>query len=209
MRMRFTGFFLALAALAQTLSFDVASVKPSPDSPGSRLTRAGSAGNPPSEGIYSCRRCSLMALIMKAYDMPALQIAGPDWLSSNTYDIQARMPQGTSGQQLILMLQSLLEERFQVAVHHEMREQQVYELTVGRTAPRLTVSSSDPPLGEIPHGVLKLGDDGLPVVPATRTSFWTRADRARYQAVGETTDQFANILSSPCLNRPISARMAG
>jgi len=60
-------------------------------------------------------------------------IGGPDWLDSDRWDIEAKAPQGTvpprssafniaAPDTLAFMVQSLLEERFQLKAHRETRE---------------------------------------------------------------------------------------
>jgi uncharacterized protein (TIGR03435 family) len=68
---------------------------------------------------------------------------GPDWIKSARFDIQGTLPAGSpaytrhefvigGAPKLRQMLQSLLADRFKLAVHREMREKPVYALTVGK-----------------------------------------------------------------------------
>jgi uncharacterized protein (TIGR03435 family) len=70
-------------------------------------------------------------LLMTAYGlrMPD-QLLGPNWLDKERYEIVAKVPRGATKEQLNLMLRSLLEERFQIKVHHETKQLPIYELTV-------------------------------------------------------------------------------
>ena len=54
------------------------------------------------------------------------QISGPDWLATERYDIAAKVPPGTTVEQLRLMRQGLLAERFQVRLHRETKTLPVY-----------------------------------------------------------------------------------
>ena len=65
---------------------------------------------------------SLAELIPIAYNVKPFQVAGPDWMSSQRFDILARMPEGTTKEQVPEMLQALLAERFQLKIHRENRE---------------------------------------------------------------------------------------
>ena len=58
------------------------------------------------------------------------------------FDIVATMPPGVSRDQIPEMLQSLLAERFSLAVHRENKEQPVYALVVSKTGPRLKAASA-------------------------------------------------------------------
>lgn len=46
------------------------------------------------------------------------QISGPDWLAIERYDIEAKVPAGTTPDQFSLMLQQMIEERFALKLHH-------------------------------------------------------------------------------------------
>lgn len=59
-------------------------------------------------------------LLKRAYDLKQDQVLGPKWLDTERYDIVAKLPPGSgSAEQLRLMLQNLLAERFQVRSHRE------------------------------------------------------------------------------------------
>ena len=78
---------------------------------------------------------------------------GPSWVASDQWDLQAKAAEGsipsglgypgpaTPNHPLLLMLQSLLEDRFQLKMHREMREETVYELTVAKNGSKLNLSS--------------------------------------------------------------------
>lgn len=82
--------------------FEVASVKPSP--PGDKF--GSMSGGPLPPGPYNMKsgdltriawtNVRLLRVLQMAYDLPATQISGPDWLASQMYDIQATMPPGTT-----------------------------------------------------------------------------------------------------------------
>ena len=72
-------------------------------------------------------------MLMNAYGIQFSQLAGaPDWLSSETWTIDARAEGNPTREESMLMLQSLLEERFHLNVHRVSREMSVYALTVAR-----------------------------------------------------------------------------
>jgi uncharacterized protein (TIGR03435 family) len=80
---------------------------------------------------------SLADLIGIAYQVKAYQIQGPDWMSSERFDVVANLPEGASKEQVPQMLQALLAERFQLKAHHETKEHSVYALVVGKNGPKL------------------------------------------------------------------------
>ena len=92
---------------------------------------------------------SLLALINYAFDVKnRYQLEGaPAWMSNEYFEIRATPPAGTPADQVMLMLQQLLVDRFALRVRREMREQPVYVLVVarsdGRLGPDLTPSNHD------------------------------------------------------------------
>jgi uncharacterized protein (TIGR03435 family) len=81
---------------------------------------------------------------MTAYDVQTFQINAPDWLSTARYDIVANIPLGATKEQVKLMWQSLLKERFGLMLHHESKEFQVDELTVAQGGPKLKETNLGP-----------------------------------------------------------------
>ena len=135
--------WIALAQSAGPPSFEVASVKPGdPNDP-----RFGILMRP--GGRFITTNANLHQLIGFAYDLRSNQITGgPAWVDSALYSIEAKgesgfaIPPGPEGAARIRsMLQSLLAERFHLAVHRETREESVYQLVVARGGPKLKESA--------------------------------------------------------------------
>jgi uncharacterized protein (TIGR03435 family) len=82
--------------------------------------------------------------IARAYRMKLYQVTGPDWLTSERYDVNAKLPAGSTPEQIPEMLQSLLEERFQIKLHREKKELPVYALIVGKPPLKIQESAPDP-----------------------------------------------------------------
>jgi len=85
-------------------------------------------------------------IIERAYNLKPYQISGgPAWIDSERYDIAAKVDgEGApSMEQVHRMLQTLLEDRFQLRYHSETREMPVYALVVGKNGPKLKESSPD------------------------------------------------------------------
>jgi len=130
-------------------------------------------------GRLEITNVALRRLILSAYGGQDYQISGdPPWASSDHYDIQARSEGNAPVQQMEgPMLQVLLEDRFRLKVHHEIRQLPVYELTVAKSGLKMehskegscvpySVDSPPPPVAPgAPHPVFcgfpKLGIDGL------------------------------------------------
>jgi uncharacterized protein (TIGR03435 family) len=97
------------------------------------------------------------------------QIIGPPSLRSQKYDIVAKIPPGTTSEQFKLMLINLLTVRFHMAVHHETREFEGYELVIAKNGPKLkksspadsTLADEHPGPAAIPPVIKDLGDGNL------------------------------------------------
>jgi uncharacterized protein (TIGR03435 family) len=90
---------------------------------------------------------SLIDLLAFSYGLHAHQITGgPSWMETEKYDVLAE-PEGKDkpkSNQLKLMVQNLLADRFQLAVHRETKELSVYSILVGKNGSKLPAVSSDP-----------------------------------------------------------------
>ena len=75
---------------------------------------------------------TLKSLLLRAYGVKDYQLLGPGWLGSERYEIRATVPSAATKEQFNAMLRSLLQERFNLAIHHETKEMSVYELVVGK-----------------------------------------------------------------------------
>jgi uncharacterized protein (TIGR03435 family) len=137
-------FCLAALGRAQP-AFEVAVVKPAGPPTGWTM-RAGIEGGPgtgePGRITYS--HLSLKTVLWMAYNVTNLQISGPAWLDSERYDILAKVPQGASKEQVAVMLQNLLADRFQLVLHHEERILPVYVLLIGNKGSKLKPSEEKP-----------------------------------------------------------------
>jgi uncharacterized protein (TIGR03435 family) len=74
---------------------------------------------------------------------------GPGWISNDRYDIEATPGPGVTPtqQQTQEMLQSLLEERFQLKVRRETKSMPGYNLVLAKGGSKMKVSSDQTPLG--------------------------------------------------------------
>ena len=121
-------------------SFDVASIKLHPQP----ITASYDPMTRGSEMV--CMACSLRDMITAAYSVRDDQLlGGPNWLTTDHYDLEAKASGDTplTRDRGIAMLQSLLTERFQLKVHRETREMQVYELVIAKNGPKFKRSPPD------------------------------------------------------------------
>jgi uncharacterized protein (TIGR03435 family) len=103
------------------------------------------------------RNVDLLSLVAMAYGLYRYQLSAPDWLASTHVDISARMPQGIDADQYRRLLQTMLAERFHLAIHHESREMKIYNLTIAKDGPKMKPSPNPsvdglqpPPLRPLP-----------------------------------------------------------
>jgi uncharacterized protein (TIGR03435 family) len=89
-------------------------------------------------GRFTARATTLKFLLEWAYGIqPAQHSAGPSWIGVDRYDIVAKADGNATNDQMKLMVQTLLADRFQVKLHREPREISAYVISVGKTAPKL------------------------------------------------------------------------
>jgi uncharacterized protein (TIGR03435 family) len=132
---------------AAPLSFDVASIKPSaPMTPAIASSGKLHVGMKITATRVDIGMLSLMDLVCKAYEVKQYQVSGPSWMSAQRFDIVANMPEGATKEQVPQMLQTLLAERFKLAIHRDTKEHpvSVYALVVGKGGPKMKESEPDP-----------------------------------------------------------------
>ena len=138
---------LLMAQAPAKLAFEVASIKPSP--PLSTIAAQAQSGKLNISMRIDGSRLdlsflSLANMIGMAYKVKPHQIAGPDWMASQLFEIRAKLPEGSTQEQIPEMMKTLLEERFKLVVHRETKEQPVYALLVGKNGPTLKESVEEP-----------------------------------------------------------------
>jgi uncharacterized protein (TIGR03435 family) len=122
----------AIAAGAQ--SFEVASIKLSrPDA------QRGSEGGPGSKDPVNYRFISatLLDLIAIGYDVEYSQVSSKAPLDHDRFDLQAKLPEGTTKDDFQAMMRALLADRFQMKAHIETKEFPGFELVVAKNGPKL------------------------------------------------------------------------
>ena len=121
-------------------SFEVATIKPSdPAHPEQVITLRGN------EVITT--NVTVHALINLAYWLHPKQLTGgPAWTETEKFDMAGKpdVPGQPNVDQMKLMIQKLLTDRFQLKFHFEKRELPVYAVRIGKTGAKLTPSQDDP-----------------------------------------------------------------
>ena len=154
--------------------FEVASIRPIDADPNS------SSGIETGHGRVAANNVTLKRCIIGAFGLGPNQIlGGPDWLDSDRFEIIAKAEQPVGDAALMVMLQTLLAERFKLAVHRETRTIPAFVLQVAKSGPKLEKAS---------------GGAGV-----------TNSGRASIDARNITMDSFAQVLSRK-MDRPVVNR---
>jgi uncharacterized protein (TIGR03435 family) len=127
----------AVPQLASTISmpdasktFEVASVRQNVSGGGG----SGSSGS----GRLTSRNLSLKFMLLRAFPIQEAQlVGGPGWLDTDRFDVVAKAGKATSDDDLRVMLQNLLIERFSIKLHVETRSLPIYALVRAREDGRL------------------------------------------------------------------------
>ncbi len=101
----------------------------------------------PTGGVFSATNQSLVTLLIFAYKINISEFRGglirrlPGWATADKFDINARAESSKpTKEDMRLMLQSLLEDRFKLKVHRETQKMPVFGLYLtrpGKTGPQL------------------------------------------------------------------------
>jgi uncharacterized protein (TIGR03435 family) len=155
------------------LSFDVATVKPAAPLDMQRMAADMQAGRMPKVGpqVDATRATytyePLDQLIALAYNLRSYQISGPAWLSQTRFDIEATIPEGATKDDVPVMLQALLGERFKLVAHRTQEEHKVLALVVGKGGPKMKESATTPqafdPNSPLQPGERQVDDVGGPM----------------------------------------------
>lgn len=143
-------------AAASTAKFEVASIKQSKSFDMRHMMIR--IMNRPDDGRFYATNITARLLIRLAYDVQSSQIVGgPDWITSERFNIQAKAPSATNAELKKLdplqaklvkehMLQELLVDRFGLQIRHETKQLPVYALEVARNGTKLEIAKGVAPV---------------------------------------------------------------
>jgi uncharacterized protein (TIGR03435 family) len=183
-------------------SFEVATIKRN-----TALQGGSRQGDQPG-GRFVATRVTLRSLIgFAAYGGQLL--GGPSWMDSDLWDVEAKAAEGivpprtrmldlnAPPSTIALMVQSLLEDRFQLKIHKETRDLPIYELTVAKgglkvklsedqSVPTFPEAGGPPPQrgGTMPRGAMRMG-------------------RGDFEVSSISFDNLAKALGALYLGRPV------
>jgi uncharacterized protein (TIGR03435 family) len=154
--------------------FEVASI---------RIYPAGSVVPPETQGLVvspdgiRATHVVLRGCLQGAYGI--LDVSGPAWITEESYDIVAKTAAPVARDQLMLMFQALLEERFQLKLRRETVNSSVGVLTVAKTGTK---------------NLRRVEDDG---------GFEIKRAGGRVEMKNATIPNLVNVLRSPFGNMPM------
>jgi uncharacterized protein (TIGR03435 family) len=167
-------------------------------------------------GLFVARNMLLLQYIVFAYKPNMFQIQEfrsklPDWTRSSHFDIQAHASGSPTKDDMRLMMQSLLADRFQMKVHHETREVSVFALVLvkpGQTGPNLQPHPVDDPeclKTQLPKSVagaypVACGA-GASIAPAIDGDMATAGYNVSMEWVANALGGTANIVDRPVIDR--------
>jgi uncharacterized protein (TIGR03435 family) len=154
---------LAMAAQAQQqpaarVEFEVVSVKP-----GDPAFHGSSVRTNP--GSLEMRNTTLKNLVRSAYQLNEYQLeGGPKWMDSAIFNIDAKLPAGAPRDQMPLMFQALVADRFKLQFHRVTKTLPEYALVVAKGGPKVPVASEeDRNNGRSSQGDRQIKGWGLPI----------------------------------------------
>lgn len=180
------SFLTVIPALAQAQKFEIADVHVSPTA----RTFAQNFGGVLREGRYVNRDATMLNLIVAAYGVSEDNIAGgPGWITSDLFDVVAKVPAGTALATANVMLQNLLAERFHLVIRNETRPVPRYVLTVGTNGSKLKPAAGTDNPGCQP--VQQSGAPTGPPDPASMPNIKVACHNLTSQAIADNLHQMA------------------
>jgi uncharacterized protein (TIGR03435 family) len=179
------GLLTIMPGLALLPKFELADVHVSPTARGFAQNFGGVLRN----GRYVNRDATMLNLIEAAYGVKEDTVAGgPGWMSSDLFDVIAKVPDGTTMANANLMLQALLAERFKLVARNDTHPVPRYVLSVGKGSKLKPVSGSGDP-GCKPKG--QGGGRGGPGDLASQPNIEVSCHDLTAQAIADNLHQMA------------------
>ncbi len=124
-------------------TFEAISIRPF--APGIRRTPEEQRNWGDATGRVSLYHISPQNILSHIYNLRIDQLSAPAWLNDQEFDILAVVPAAASKEQIPLMFQALLADRFGLKFHWETRTKKAFELVVGKDGPKLKAPLPDDP----------------------------------------------------------------
>jgi uncharacterized protein (TIGR03435 family) len=176
--------------------FEVASIKPS-----SPFGQGGCIGGPNSKdpNRIRCPHADLFFLIRYAYHLWNWEFKEQPWMHDQSFEVLANIPPGTTNDDFLKMLQSLLEQRFHLTYHRVPGHVEGYDMVIAKGGAKLVSSPQVRP-----------PDEPLPVVPkdfpAAQKRGVSSSGNHRTMHINDLTmsdfaERIAGYLGAPITNR--------
>lgn len=208
------GWAAAFGQSEDKLAFEVVSIKPSaPADANGRIMigppRGGPGSSDPERITWS--NAPLVNVVEAAYDKQLYQVTAPDWMVMARFEFDVKIPAGANKDQVRVMWQNLLKERFGMVVHHESKEFSVWELTVARGGSKLKATelpeNSDP--FTVAAGPPRMDANGFPQIQGTGLVTMINMNQgnltahmtARGQSVPELAARLSQAMASPVIDK--------
>ena len=121
-------------------------------------------------GVMSAINVTARQIVTFAYSMQNSRVeGGPDWLDTVRYDVKAKADDAATPPQMLLMLRTLLADRFALVMHLEARDTPVFALVRARADGRLGSQiraasvDCDAVRAAVARGAAPVASDGRPV----------------------------------------------
>ena len=151
-------------AAKAALNFEVASVKAANTRP--EPGEFGGIRALPGGQTYVARFVPLKLMIKLMYKITDSQIVGgPDWINTDRFDVRAKAEKPSTLDDLHIMFQTMLGDRFRLQFHRETRTLPAFVLSVDKTGSKMKVNEGPDPF-EIP---IQFSGGGPPPAPPTFT----------------------------------------
>ena len=127
----------------EQLNFEVATVKKSDPAPANQ----GGGIRPLAGGeTYVATRVPLRLMIKLMYRLTDEQIVGgPDWMNTDLWDVRGKAEKPSTVDELHIMFQNLLVDRFKLKIKRETRTQSAFILSVDKSGSKMTPNPSPEP----------------------------------------------------------------
>ena len=165
-------------------------------------------------GRFVATNIPLKGLIGYAYRVRPDQISGgPSWINSDRWNVEAKAPEGSvptptgpvdmnAPDVYAFMLQSLLEDRFQLKIHRETKDFPAYNLVVASGGAKLILSEDQTPLSYLgaklppppkpgdpmPRGFMTGGPSGISATAVPISNFITFLSQTLQRTVIDKTE---------------------
>jgi uncharacterized protein (TIGR03435 family) len=125
--------------------FEAAAIRVNPPRTGFHFAADASTGGPGTSdpGMYHCTNCTLATLIAKAFDLRNYQFPARKSLADASFDVMARIPEGATQEEFLVMLRNLLKDRFGLQYHYTQTNLRGYHLVIAAKGGKLKESGDN------------------------------------------------------------------